>query len=702
MSKYPNLLSSLEKEKDEGEQQQNYGEQKQSCCCLFSTTTTNSFKSAYIILLIFTAALSVTSSTAATATARRTTTVATNNKIKAEDMISEEEILVDGSILMNENILSPSKDQGTESSSLDSVPSPYKIVFDGGSTGSRMFIYEFVSKNSPDDNDTNNTATAYTTTTCEPRGSQKAWTPLSSFGNKQLTKEEEEDSKSILNLEPYQVVSHLIPMFEYAANVIPSKYHSTTEVKYMATAGMRLLSEKQQEEIYDAVYEGLHDTQNTRKNHICGRSGKNDAKENSDDDLNASVCGEYFEFPFTFFTRDDIGTLSGDLEGFYGAVAANYIAGAIDVNLRYQKKKTPFNNSLEEHEKDIHSDNIDDDDDDDEHGPLGALDMGGSSTQLVFLPPTSHKDYDTCNSCSSTNINNKQNSFEETEELTMKSLHYEVNHPPSHASSSPSSPEDGALSSNDFFSTSYLSYGVDQFRERLWDLWIHDREMFEQQQKTQDKTNGNIKQTCISHIISNPCTFKGFTMEWKGYTLYGTGDALECTHQVRRLIPSLDGGKQQQQQTQHNNSKSSHESKTIGQVGGVSHPPIRGKFFAMSLYFFTLDSLRVLSHPAQEAYEALNLSWPNPSIQELYDALHGLCSRSWQDDLELIKDDAHEYTSPEVLPHRCIESVYMVTLLRDGFGFHPSSRDITFAYRIDGNEVEWAFGMALSLYANQS
>ena len=65
-------------------------------------------------------------------------------------------------------------------------------------------------------------------------------------------------------------------------------------------------------------------------------------------------------------------------------------------------------------------------------------------------------------------------------------------------------------------------------------------------------------------------------------------------------------------------------------VGGVEHPPLRGKFFAMSLYYFSLDSLRVLSHPHAEAHEALNLSWPTPSIEELFNALDGLCSRSWQ------------------------------------------------------------------------
>jgi hypothetical protein len=68
-------------------------------------------------------------------------------------------------------------------------------------------------------------------------------------------------------------------------------------------------------------------------------------------------------------------------------------------------------------------------------------------------------------------------------------------------------------------------------------------------------------------------------------------------------------------------------------------------------------------------------------------------------DLQDIQHDAHDFTRADVLPHRCLESVYMVTLLRDGFGFHPSSRDITFAFLVDGSEVEWSLGMALALHA---
>jgi hypothetical protein len=41
----------------------------------------------------------------------------------------------------------------------------------------------------------------------------------------------------------------------------------------------------------------------------------------------------------------------------------------------------------------------------------------------------------------------------------------------------------------------------------------------------------------------------------------------------------------------------------------------------------------------------------------------------------------------------------MVTLLRDGFGFELDSKDITFTFLVDGSEVDWSLGMAVSDFA---
>jgi hypothetical protein len=427
--------------------------------------------------------------------------------------------------------------------------------------------------------------------------------------------------------------------------------------------------------------------------------------------------------------RHDIATLPGDLEGFYGAVAANYLKGTIDADLQMISLETvkakakaakkasanakaisqspnnveqqpPHENEEEEHDHHHH------------HGPIGALDMGGSSTQIVFLP----------------GMQPQQQQHQQQEDATCAAAETDPLHTKDTSESSSTTCHTATLAElpsrlngQDFFATSYLSYGVDQFRTRLWDTWVQEHAT-----AAALTTQTATTQNCDSKRIDNPCTFKGYEIEWEGYTLVGTGDAHECVLQVQRLIPhpnesatttgtgtststngedSNDNSDDQDSSSDDENDDNADNNNThkLGKhVGGVQHPPVRGKFFAMSLYFFTLDSLRTLSHPDQEAWAALNLSWPTPSIAELYNALDGLCSRSWQGDLEEIQHEAHAYTRPEVLPHRCLESVYMVTLLRDGFGFAPESRDITFTFLVDGSEVEWSLGMALVLRAEQN
>ena len=466
---------------------------------------------------------------------------------------------------------------------------------------------------------------------CVRRGSARANVPLSAFGRTTTASSSSAATATTTTppLNATAVAEHLLPTFVYAAQQVPVEYHATTAVYYQATAGMRLLPADEQEAVYDALYEGLHQSP---------------------------------DFVFALQKRH-IATLSGQDEGYYGAVAANYLKGTIDANLEMIPTPTPPLHPVDFLEAsvaaaDLEEEHLHHSHHHHHHGPIGALDMGGSSTQIVFLPGNyrhrieDRSDHRSCSAADGTR---------QTDTTTDNTCH---------AASPDEMPS--RLNGQDFFATSYLSYGVDQFRERLWTTWVN-----------QHKAQLQADSCCDAKILENPCTFKGYEIEWHGYTLVGTGDAHACVEQVQRLIP--------------HHEPDHHEFSLGSHVGGVQHPPVRGKFFAMSLYFFTLDSLRELSHPDPAAYEALNLSWPTPSIAELYNALDGLCSRSWEGDLQDIADTAHAFTRPEVLPHRCLESVYMVTLLKDGFGFAPESRDITFTFLVDGSEVEWSLGMALVL-----
>ena len=87
-------------------------------------------------------------------------------------------------------------------------------------------------------------------------------------------------------------------------------------------------------------------------------------------------------------------------------------------------------------------------------------------------------------------------------------------------------------------------------------------------------------------------------------------------------------------------------------------------------------------------------NWPNPSPNDMREAVKIFCEQEWED-LEPVRGTIHKWTRFDGFPHRCLETVYIHTLLRDGYGFEGDSRDVEFVLEIGGEEVEWTMGMAL-------
>jgi hypothetical protein len=370
-----------------------------------------------------------------------------------------------------------------------------------------------------------------------------------------------------------------------------------------------------------------------------------------------------------------VATLSGDEEGFFAAVAANYLHGAIaaDLSLHTRTNSSTLNRHDEQQQQ--------------QPAIVGALDMGGSSTQMVFLPESARSRQSSCGS----------NSTGDDDETLAAEDHYQ-------ACPVNNNENINKLQTDGFFINSYLSYGVDQFRQRLWKRWI------EQHQQQIRAESSSVEDVCDSKIILNPCVFAGYRIEFEGYMLIGTGQAKQFVQQVRAVLKD-DSTAIAAAST---NSSSTTCSSSYYSVGGVQHPPVRGKFYAMSNYFYTLDSLRQFvvelhkdddkqkdASASAKAAAALQRSWPTPTLHELSQALPLFCNQAWHLILEQQEAVPHAYTQPHMLPRRCLEAVYMVTLLKDGFGFNEHARDITFALHVKDSEVEWTLGMALMLKNSQ-
>ena len=181
---------------------------------------------------------------------------------------------------------------------------------------------------------------------------------------------------------PEEATAYLLPLFEHAfaelggggGDAEAAKRAREVPVYIFATAGMRLIPAEQQQRVWDAVYDGLRGAGESR-------------------------------FPFAL-ERQNLATIPGEAEGFYAALASNLLAGRIDATGRPLCR-------------------------DEGTELLGALDLGGSSTQVVF-PLESSK-------C-------------EAKKGLLRAT--------------PLRP----LARGDFWVYSYLGYGAEKIKQRHWDL----------------------------------------------------------------------------------------------------------------------------------------------------------------------------------------------------------------------------------------
>lgn len=359
-------------------------------------------------------------------------------------------------------------------------------------------------------------------------------------------------SEFVSKTDDYQAIQeYLLPIFIDAAAKIPIEYHNSTKVFVKGTAGMRLLEESDQKLLWKSLVEALN----------------------------------YHPLNPFILHLEDLGTISGHLEAYYAVLSSNFIAGTIDGNL-----KAVGNQPL-----------------------IGALDMGGSSTQLIFYTG-------------------------DEEELI--------------------------ISPDNFWSHSWLNFGVERVRERVVSYLISEH--------ITNALDGDVDQEV--KIVMNPCTFKGYeSYPEPNIVVRGTGNSDECIQVLKNVVWPENTCTSE---VPHEDANDSIAEKRPCFIDGIEHPRVRGEFYGMSVYFFAIDCIRHLGSKHLHA-------WPNPTIDELDGAIHEFCGLEWDDLQEMVKDRKHKYTGDVQLPNRCLEALYISLILQDGFGFNNSHRNITLALEVN-------------------
>jgi len=167
------------------------------------------------------------------------------------------------------------------------------MIVDAGSTGSRLFIYDVSGSK------------------VVRVGSEKTTPGLSCFVYG-------------CNPDKYPTpTDQYMKLVRYANEIIPVELRGKTEITVKATAGMRLLSEEDQDAIYASLLSGLT------------------------------------SHPDFHYKIGSISTLRGDLEGYYGLVSSNHLLTSDSAG--GDTKGYSGNEG---------------------YRPVGSLDMGGSSTQV--------------------------------------------------------------------------------------------------------------------------------------------------------------------------------------------------------------------------------------------------------------------------------------------------------------------------------
>ena len=184
--------------------------------------------------------------------------------------------------------------------------------------------------------------------------------------------------------------------------------------------------------------------------------------------------------------------------------------------------------------------------------------------------------------------------------------------------------QDLIIKKDDFWSYSWLNFGVERIREKVLHLLLH----FSQSTSVAINNDEYITTTTdepsdsLVTYVENPCTFLGYEYNWnETHTIKGTGRSEQCVQLLKQLIyvsetTPLDSLKDHVFNhrlitptcAEGSSSDSAEGSADSAEgtcaiepssednrfIGGIVHPPLQGHFYGMSVYFYALDCIRHL------------------------------------------------------------------------------------------------------------
>ena len=187
-------------------------------------------------------------------------------------------------------------------------------------------------------------------------------------------------------------------------------------------------------------------------------------------------------------------------------------------------------------------------------------------------------------------------------------------------------------------------------------------------------------------VATYPCGFLGreeplVTDDGPAVTLRGSGDFAACSSLVRRVVAS--------------------RAREDGTSLRAPRVVAEGAFVGVSLTYH-LTGFLARAFPGELA------SFPTPTMREVGRLATRACATPWER-ARVDFDGVDPNTSADRLPGRCFDAALVDALLGDaedasggdegGFGFSRDDARVTFVEKLDGNEVEWTAGAAMTLAA---